>query len=257
MTLIYILMSTIIVSALSLIGVFFLSTNERKLQKIIFSLVSFATGALLGSAFLHLLPEAVESESGHGLESNIAFFIIIVGILTFFLLEKFLYWRHCHQFSGKESGICQVHTFTYLNLIGDGLHNFVDGIVIAVSYMVNIPLGIIASLAVCFHEIPQELGDFGILVYGGLSIKKALLFNFLSALTCIFGGLLTYLFGGQIASIKMPLLVFAAGGFLYIALVDLLPELRKTTGFLESLSQLTLILLGLGLMSGLRILFHQ
>jgi zinc and cadmium transporter len=212
-TLALIILSTLIISLLSLIGAFSLDMNQNRLQKIIFSLVSFATGALIGGALLHLLPESLELGVS-------AFYSLIIGILAFFILEKFLYWRHCHR------GECDVHTFTYLNLIGDGLHNFTDGIVIDASFMVDIGLGLSTSLAVALHEIPQELGDFGILVYGGFTVKKALFFNFLSAITCIFGGLVTYIFSSYTSALKILLLAFSAGCFLYIALVDLLPELR-------------------------------
>ena len=244
MTLLYIIISTTVISLFSLIGILFLGKDEKKLQKIIFALVSFATGALIGGALLHLLPESLEM-------GNSAFIYFIIGIIVFFSLEKFLYWRHCHK------GVCDVHTFTYLNLIGDGVHNFIDGVVIAASFIVDLRLGLTTSLAVALHEIPQELGDFGILVYGGFSIKKALFYNLLSATLCILGGVCTYFLSSYTEILKIPLLAFSAGGFIYIALVDLLPELRTKTGLKESILQLVFILLGIGLMLGFKIIFHE
>ena len=244
MTLILILLSTIIISLLSLIGALSLGVNKNRLQKIIFSLVSLATGALIGGALLHLLPESLELGFS-------AFYNLIIGILVFFVLEKFFYWRHCHR------GECDVHTFTYMNLIGDGLHNFVDGIVIASSFMVDVKLGLTTTLAVALHEIPQELGDFGILIYGGFTVKRALFFNLLSAITCIFGGVSTYFVSSYASALKIPILAFSAGGFLYVALVDLLPELRKKGSLKESFSQFIFILLGISLMWGLRMAFHH
>jgi zinc and cadmium transporter len=244
MTLFLIITATSVISLISLIGIIFLGRDEKKLQKIIFILVSFATGALIGGGLLHLLPESLAM-------GKMAFFFFIIGIISFFIVEKFLYWRHCH----KE--ICPIHTFTYLNLIGDGVHNFIDGVVIAASFVVDLRLGLTTSLAVALHEIPQELGDFGILVYGGFSVKKALTYNLLSAATCILGGIGTYFISSFTNILKFPLLAFAAGGFIYIALVDLLPELRAKSGLKESILQLLFILLGIGLMLGFKLIFPE
>ena len=182
-TLHWILLSTFLVSLISFIGVFTLSLKEKFLNKILLILVSFAAGALIGGAFFHLLPEALEIS----FDLNI-FVYLVVGIFVFFILERVLHWRHCHK------GKCDVHPFTYLNLVGDGVHNFIDGLIIAASFLTNISLGIITTIAVIFHEIPQEIGDFGILVYGGFSRTKALFFNFLSALTAILGALVGFSF---------------------------------------------------------------
>lgn len=239
MILLFILGATVVVSLISLIGVITLGISKHRLQGFIFALVAFATGGLVGGALFHLLPESLTLGFA-------AFYYVALGILVFFILEKFLYWRHCHR------GECDVHTFTYLNLIGDGLHNFTDGVVIAASFVTDVRLGVATSVAVALHEVPQELGDFGILVYGGFTVKKALLFNLLSAASCIVGGVATYFLHSYTSALKIPLLAFSAGGFLYIALVDLLPELRKKTGLRESLVQLVFILLGVGLLWGMR-----
>jgi zinc and cadmium transporter len=243
MVIIAILLSTTFISLISLVGIFFLGTKTEKIQKIIFWLVCFATGTLLGGAFFHLLPESWE------LNRNTPLYFI-VGILIFFILEKFFFWRHCH----KEE--CDLHAFTYLNLVGDGIHNFIDGVVIAASFITDIQLGITTSLAVAFHEIPQELGDFGILIYGGFTMRKALLFNFISALTCVLGGILTYFLSSYAQVFKTSLLGIAGGGFIYIALVDLLPELRVSKKLKTSIIQFLLILFGLVFMWGIRFILH-
>ena len=150
--------ASIAVSLVSLIGIFSLLLREGWLNKILFLLIGFSAGGLIGGAFLHLLPEALEQAA-----SRIIFPYLILGFIAFFILEKYFHWRHCHE------GICSVHAFTYLNLIGDGIHNFTDGLVIGASFIVSINFGIITTLVIIMHEIPQEIGDFGVLVYGGFS----------------------------------------------------------------------------------------
>ena len=245
----YILISVIIVSLIAFVGILTLGLRQKRLESILFVLVSFAAGAMLGAAFLDLLPEAIK-HSPDGV-----FGAVLAGIVVFFILETFLSWYHCH------SGKCERHShirgehashkhikqpFTYLNLIGDGVHNFLDGVIIATSYLVDIPLGIITTLAVVFHEIPQEIGDFGILIYGGFSRFEALMYNFLSAVTAIAGALLAYYFATTVAGFTQFLVPFAAGGFIYIAAVDLLPELHQTQNFKKAVLQLLFFLLGIG-----------
>lgn len=233
-TLILILASTFLVSAISIIGILFLVLRKKLLDKISLMLVSFASGSLLGGAFLHLIPEALSPYD----ES--VFIVILVGIFVFFLLEKSL-WKHCHE---KE---CPVHPFAYLNLFGDGLHNFIDGLIIAASFLVSIPLGTATTLAVISHEVPQEIGDFGILVYGGLSKNKALFYNFLTAITALVGA--TFMYALYVFSPFIPnvayLLAFAAGSFIYIATTDLIPELRKERNLTISIAQIILLLGGI------------
>lgn len=208
--------ASIVVSLISLVGILSLWVKDRWLDKILIILIGFAAGGLIGGALLHLLPEALESSP-----YNIVFLYLVLGFIFFFILEKYLYWRHCHN------GICEIHTFTYLNLIGDGIHNLSDGLVIGVSFIVNINFGIITTLVIIFHEIPQEIGDFGVLIYGGFNKFKALLFNFISALTCIIGTIVGYFFSVNIENFSPFLLPFTAGGFIYIAACDLIPELHK------------------------------
>jgi zinc and cadmium transporter len=234
------LISVIFVSLLSFVGVFFLAFKKEKLQKILLFLVSFAAGGLLGDAFLHLLPEAAE-ETGLTIEVSLA---VLVGLLTFFILEKFIAWRHCHIPTSKE----HPHPVALMNLIGDGLHNFTDGLVIGASFMISFPLGIATSLAVIFHEIPQEIGDFGVLIHGGFSREKALIFNFLSALTAVAGVIFILLIGPKFMDLVSLLVPFTAGGFIYIAGSDLIPELHKETDLKKSAFQLLGLLLGIGVM---------
>jgi zinc and cadmium transporter len=237
-----ILSSVTVVSLVAFVGIFFAGLKEAFLKRILMALVGFASGSLIGGAFIHLLPEAME-KTGQGI-----FHYAIAGIIFFFFTEKFLYWRHCHEEK------CAVHMFVYLNLIGDGIHNFVDGMIIAASFMLSYDLGFAATLAVIFHEIPQEIGDFAVLIYGGLEKRKALTYNFLSALTAIAGSVVTYYSAAYIHGVEQLLVPFAAGGFIYIAATDLMPELHKKNQGKESVIQLLSVLAGIGLMSTLKML---
>lgn len=228
----YILAAVIVVSLISLVGALTIAVNKKLLKKVLFTFVSFAVGTLLGVSFLDLLPEAM----GYGIKS--VFVFPLLGIISFFILEKFIFWHHRHE--EKE-----VHSFTYMNLIGDALHNFIDGAVIAASFLHSLPLGIATTVAIIFHEIPQEIGDFGVLIYGGFSRTKALLFNFISALTAILGALIGFLFLSSFTNLLPFLLAFTAGIFIYIAGVDLLPELRKERDARTSLVQLISIVVGI------------
>lgn len=216
MTLIWIIASTLAISLLSLVGVLTLAIKKSLLQRILLLLVGFSAGALTGGAFLHLLPESLEQ-----LKPGETLLYALIGFTFFFLMERLFYWRHCHE------GKCDVHAFTYLNLFGDGLHNFIDGLVIAASFIVSIPLGIATSIAVASHEIPQEISDFGVLIYGGFSRSKALFFNLLSALTAVLGGVIGFYLSSFVAGFAPALLPITAGGFIYIAASDLIPELHK------------------------------
>ncbi|MFH1678081.1 MAG: ZIP family metal transporter, partial [Candidatus Omnitrophota bacterium] len=207
--------ASIVVSLISLLGIFSLLLKEKALNKILILLVGFGAGGLIGGAFLHLLPEAIESSN----DSSTVFIYTIVGFIIFFVLEKYLFWRHCH------SGKCAIHAFTYLNLIGDAIHNFIDGLIIGAGFLIDIKVGIAATVAIILHEIPQELGDFAVLLYGGFSKFKALAFNFLSAATAILGTILGFVFASRVEGFANALLPLAAGGFIYIASCDLIPEL--------------------------------
>ena len=239
MTLLLILIAVFFVSLISLIGAFSLAVKEKYLNRILILFVGFAAGGMLGGAFLHLLPESMQFGES-------IFIYVVIGVVFFFLLETFLHWRHCH------TGKCEIHPFTYLVLVGDGVHNFVDGMIISVSFMANTSLGVATTFAVIFHEIPQELGDFGALVYGGFSKKRALLYNFLSALVAFAGALFVYFL--RFTNSTAFLLPFAAGGFIYIATTDLIPELHKARKLSDSMVQFAFLLLGLALMGVFKIL---
>lgn len=233
--LIVILASVTIVSLVSFIGILFVGLKEAIVGRILMALVGFASGSLIGAAFFDLIPEAAAS----GQE---IWLYIVTGIIFFFIMEKFLYWRHCHDET------CQVHNFAYLNLIGDGIHNFVDGVLIAASFLISASLGFTTSLVVVFHEIPQELGDYGVLLYGGFGKTKALAYNFLSAITAVVGAVVTYFLASQVQGLAELLVPFAAGGFIYIAATDLMPELHKKTEMKDSVVQLSTLLTGIALM---------
>lgn len=245
--LIAILASVTVVSLISLIGVMFIGLKGNLLKNLLMALVAFASGTLLGGAFIHLLPESISEASA---ENSISpFYFVVLGMVSFFVMEKFLYWRHCHEDE------CPAHMFVYLNLVGDGLHNFIDGMIIAVTYIISFDLGFVTTLAVMFHEIPQEIGDFGILLYGGLDRKKALTYNFISAITAVLGAITAY-FLQHMQTIEMLLVPFAAGGFIYIAAADLMPELHKRSRIGVSIIQFLAILFGITLMIILKIVMN-
>ncbi len=238
----YSIASVIVVSVISLIGIAALLLHKDT-KKITFLLVSFAVGGLFGDAFIHLLPESF-GEIGSNLAASLW---VLLGIMLFFVLEKFLRWRHCHLSEDEE----HIHPVVTMNLVGDAVHNLIDGMVIGASYLVSVPLGLTTTLAIVLHEIPQEMGDFGILVHGGLSVKKALGFNLLSAITAIIGAILSLAIGPHVQGYTIALVPITAGGFIYIAGSDLLPELQHDVKVGRSLLQFALILFGIGIMAAL------
>ncbi|MDP2940763.1 MAG: ZIP family metal transporter [Candidatus Omnitrophota bacterium] len=238
MRLLQILASTFFVSLISLIGVFTLAIKEKLLQKILFALVGFSAGALIGGAFLHILPESLANP-----KNTNTFYYVILGIVLFFLMERYFHWRHCHD------DACSVHAFTYLSLAGDGFHNFLDGMVIAAGYLVSFKLGVVTTIAIILHEIPQELGDFGVLVYGGFSKRRALLFNFITALTAMLGAVIGYFLSGFAAGFSGFILPLTAGGFIYVATSDLIPQIHKETNFRRSNLAFFMFLLGIAFMA--------
>ncbi|MFA6135785.1 MAG: ZIP family metal transporter [Candidatus Paceibacterota bacterium] len=247
MNFIYSLISVIIVSAISFVGALTLALNTEKLKKMIVFLVSLAVGGLLGDAFIHLIPETF-NELGSGFMSSI---LILGGLLLFFVMEKFIRWRHCHlDIDASES---RLHPVVTMNLIGDGIHNFIDGALIAASFAINVPLGITTTLAVILHEIPQEIGDFGILIKGGLAPKKVLLFNFLSGLVAVLGAVAVFVIGSTVENLFVYLVPITAGGFIYIAGSDLIPDLHHNHGDKPktSIIQLFAIILGIAIMATL------
>lgn len=231
--LLWILIFSFLGSVFCLIGGLLLIWKTEWAKKIALYLISFAAGALIGAAFLHLLPEAVE-EGGAGV-----FIYTLVGLLVMFLVEKMLLWYHCHD------GECRVHTFSYTILFGDVIHNFIDGIVIGVSFLVSIPLGITTALAVAFHEIPQEIGDFAVMLHGGIKKTKVLFYNLGAALMTILAAVLTYVFASSLQKLIIPLIAFAAGNFIYIAASDLIPEIHKETKKSKAILQFFILITGI------------
>ncbi len=242
-TFLLILLATVINGFVGLIGVLTLWIRDKSLRKILIILVAFSAGTLLSGAFFHMLAESLE-----GMEVMTAFVYLLTGFISFFLIERVLHWHHCHE------GRCDVHPFTHLILIGDGIHNFIDGLVIAASFMVSIAFGCVTTLIIILHEIPQELGDFGVLVYGGFEKIRALGFNFLAQLTCVIGGIVGFFLLYTPESISF-LLPFAAGGFIYIASSDLIPELHKEEDLKKSMLSFVFFIIGIFFLLGIKLLF--
>lgn len=251
-TIIWILIATFLVSLISFIGALTLTLSNRMLKKILLGLVGLSAGTLIGGAFLHLIPEALHELGGaFGLESSIdnVMLMVIIGFVIFFVLEKWL-WRHCHD---KE---CKIHTFAYMNLVGDGIHNFMDGLIIAAGFMASTEIGMVTTMIVALHEIPQEIGDFGVLIHGGLAKRKALLYNFLTAITAVAGGVFGYLLIPEIGDFQIYILPVAAGGFLYIAAADLVPELHKEHRRGRVVMAFSTFLAGIVLMWAMKLMVH-
>jgi zinc and cadmium transporter len=230
-------------SALALVGSVTLLLPEATLRKILMPLVALASGTLLGGAFFHMIPAAVDKLGNH-----LSIYVwIIVGFSLFFVLEQFLKWHHCHRVP------CKHEPLTILILIADAIHNFIGGLAVASAFLIDTRIGITTWLAAAAHEVPQELGDFGILIHGGWKKDKALLYNFLSAVTFFIGGLVAYF-----ASITFDtsfLLPFAAGNFIYIAAADLIPEVKYSENPSLSAMHFLSFSTGLGVMLAIRLFF--
>lgn len=233
-TLIWIFLSTLAISAVSLIGISTFLMKEIRLKKIIEYLVAFSIGGLIGGAFFDLIPESLAD-----LKSEVVFIYLIVGIFIFFIIEKYFHWRHCHVAHCKE------HSFAYSNLFGGAVHNFFDGVAIAAAFLININVGIATTFAIILHEIPHELGDFGVLVYAGFKKEKALLFNLLTAFFSIVGGILGFVLLSKIQFVIPYILALTAGGFIYISVSDLIPEIRKEVSVRKSLMHMIMIIIGI------------
>ncbi|MEK6885403.1 MAG: ZIP family metal transporter [Nanoarchaeota archaeon] len=241
----YSLVSVLLVSIIPLLGIFILGIEINKLKKVLIYLVSFSAGALLGDAFIHLFPELVTA--GYTI---FAALYILLGILMFFILEKFVHWQHCHTPVTKH----HVHPFAYMNLVGDGLHNFIDGLIIAASYLVSIPVGIATTIAVVLHEIPQEMGDLGIMIYAGFSRAKAVMLHFLTGLVAVLGTIIGLTLNRFFVNSEVFLVSIAIGGFIYIAGSDLIPELHKETDTKKSIVQIISFIIGILIMFSLLLL---
>jgi len=243
---IYAFGSVLLVSLVSLVGVFTLSLREEILKKYIFIFISLAVGALLGDAFIHLIPEAFES----GINTIIISLLIVAGVFIFFILEKFLHWHH----HGEDQNDEHVHPVGKLILFSDGVHNFLDGLIIGASFLVSIPIGIATTIAVILHEIPQEIGDFAVLIHAGYSRTRALWLNFLSAVLAVAGVVLSLILGSSAPAFSAWILPIAAGGFIYIALADLIPELHKSNDGKKGMLQAVGVFIGVLAMVALTLL---
>lgn len=233
----WILVVTIFNGLIALSGAISFFIKEKLLNKIILGLVSFSAGTLFGGAFFHLFGESLE---------NLSYFssslYLVFGFMIFFVIEKYLHWHHCHNKT------CKTHPFSKMILIGDAIHNLIDGLIIASSFFVSLEFGFLTGFIIILHEIPQEMGNFGVLLYGGFSKLRALFWNFISQLTCVIGGLIGYLLYQSINNMVFFMLPFAAGGFIYISASDLIPELRKEVGFKKSVFSVLLFIFGLSIM---------
>jgi zinc and cadmium transporter len=238
----YSLLSILLVSLAAFSGIIFFVLKFKIFKKLQTLLISFSIGTMLGGAFLHLIPESLEQP-----HSTLAPLMVIVSIVAFFVLEKYLHiLRHNHPHENE------IKSFGPLNLLADGMHNFLDGILIAASYKIDINTGIIATAVVFAHELPQEIGDFAVLIQAGYSKKKALFFNFVSALSAFAGGILVLAFPGISEDFSQDILPLAAGGFIYIALADLVPEINIKQSILMSVFQVITLISGVVIMYLLR-----
>lgn len=243
-TLIWILIAAVIDSLIGFVGVFSFWVKQKQLKKIAAYLVAFSAGALLGGAFFHLLAESVEA-----MEGVPVFGYALIGFVVFLIIEGFFHSHLCEK--------CRAHPFTYTMLIGDSIHNFIDGVVIASAFYASVPLGIVATLMILGHETPQEIGLFGALVYGGHKKTKAMVYAFLAQSTVIAGGIAGYFAAASLGFVVPFIIPFAAGGFIYIASSDLVPEMHKMYkgDIKKSLKVLAAFAVGIALMLALKVFF--
>ena len=258
------LLSIVAISLTSLVGALTLSLGRARLERLVFLLVAFAVGAMLGGALLHLIPESYHA-LGDGPETGL---LVLAGVLAFFVLEKFLHWRHQHGVpealggaTGHTGGHGHAHIavgpdgqaapFALVNLVGSVAHKLIDGAIIAASYLVSIQTGVVTTLAVMLHEIPQGIGNFGVLVYGGYPPGRALLYNFATGLGAVIGAGLVLTVGAEVDGLADYLLPITAGAFLYIAGSDLIPELNQRHSYpaTKAVGQLAMMLLGIAVMA--------
>ncbi|TFF92801.1 MAG: ZIP family metal transporter [Promethearchaeota archaeon] len=262
MEILYGFIAIFLIGCLSLVGIFMISFREKTLDNILFILVAFATGTILATALFDLIPESIHhlEELGGSLSEYWVFGFILLGYVVFFIVERFIYWFHGHAHQQENEYVCydtiteglertekgpKIKNFALLNLIGDGLHNFLDGVIIIVAFLTGIGNGIVITLAVLFHELPQEVGDFGILLYGGFSKRTALFFNFLSAMVALLGGLFALFLSGILETFNLFFLAFSGGGFLYLASTELMPEILKQKNFKKSVIQALIFIAGI------------
>jgi zinc and cadmium transporter len=244
MNVIYPILSVVLISLVSVIAAVPLLIKKKVSDKILLFLLSFSVGVLLTTVFLDFLPEIFEHDF-----SPLKSYVILAGFMLMFILEKFIHWHHTKKCENDNCGHSHAYNLAPINLIGDAIHNFIDGLVIAGSFAVDITMGITATISIIFHEIPQEIADFGVLLYSGLSKVKAVLFNLLSALTAIIGLFVGLILIGNVEGISNMIIPFAAGNFLYIAASNLLPELHRHCKIKDTLLHILAIVLGICLVA--------
>ncbi|MBI2356828.1 ZIP family metal transporter [Candidatus Dojkabacteria bacterium] len=231
----YILLSTVLISSISLVAVLFLAFKEKLLKAATHYFVALSAGTMMGTAYLHLIPELSET-----LPLENLLLIILLAFGLFFIVEKSIHWHHSHSDDDKVTSI------GYMNLIGDGIHNFIDGVLLAATFAVDVKLGILASFAVALHELPQEIGDFGVLLHAGWSKWEAIKSNLIVSMTMILGGIVGFYLFNILEGTLLYLTAVAAGGFIYIASSDLIPELKEEKRIIKSISHL--LVFGLGVL---------
>jgi zinc and cadmium transporter len=243
----YTVIATFLISLLSLVGIYTLSISESRLHSILNFLIAFSAGTIFGAAMFDLMPEAVEQ-----VDANIVFPIIAFGFVFFLFIERGLYWYHGHGHKHEFSSIEHKNdpeeipkSFAYLNIFGDFVHNFIDGMIIAAGFINGISVGIATSIAVAFHELPQEMGDYGILVYAGFERRKALVYNFAAALSIVAGGLFGSFFISVVSELSSWMIAFSAGAFLFLSASELIPEIHDDRSWKKSLIQIVFLLLGM------------
>ncbi|WP_435358267.1 ZIP family metal transporter [Haloarchaeobius sp. DFWS5] len=236
----WVLGTTLAISLVAWVGVFSLFVRRERLDRILLLLVALAAGSLVGGAFFHLLPRALAESD----QDDVVFILVVVGFCVFYVLEAFVHWHHHHETVHERDAV------TTLVLVSDAVHNFVDGLVIAGAFLVGPPVGLATALAIALHEIPQEIGDFGVLVYGGYEPRQALVLNYLTQVTVVLGGVVGIVVGSAVASVPWLLLAFASGSFLYIASSDLVPEIKRDTSLRRSLRNFGVFVAGICLLYG-------
>lgn len=248
------IISTLIISALSFVGVFTLSVNEKTLHKILTILIAYSAGTILGAALFDLLPEAIAL-----VDEQLVYPLIAFGFVTFLFLERIIYWYHGHghghEFQEDEEREEITKEFAYLNLIGDFIHNFIDGMIIASGFISGTSIGTATAIAVAFHELPQEMGDYGILVFAGIERRRALLLNLSAASSVIIGGLVGSVFINMNDSIGGYMVAFSAGAFIFLSASELIPEMHEKNDRGRAVVQLVILVLGMLTIYALGIVF--
>lgn len=247
---VYTIVASLIVFLSSFIGIFTISLNEKTLHKVLTLLVAYSAGTILGAALFDLLPEAVEL-----VDEELVYPIIAFGFVFFLFLERTIYWYHGHGHEHEFEEGEMTESFAYLNLVGDFIHNFIDGIIIAASFVNSFTVGVAATIAVIFHELPQEMGDYGILIYAGVERRRALILNSVAALSVVAGGLFGSFFLSTMEVLEGYMVAFSAGAFIFLSASELIPEMHEEHDRVKALLQLVVLILGMATIYYLGIVF--